>query len=191
MPAKTQDINLLPKGQWEKGVVGKLLRWALNVGRYVVVFTELIVISAFLFRFGLDRRLTDLNEEIGQKRVVVNSYGDFEEQFRRLQLQLKSIKKIEDEALKVDVILANISQITPVDTVYSAINIAEEEITLKGQTLSEVGLATLLAKAQTNEMFTGVVLENVSSATDKSQAIDFRMILELVETEKEVKGRKK
>ena len=181
MPAKykEKEINLLPKDQWEKGVIGRILHWALNVGRYVVVFTELIVISAFLFRFGLDRKLTDLNEEMKQKQSIVKSYGDLEEKFRRLQFQLETVKTTGDEAINAGLILANISKITPLDTVYSSININEENISLEGQTFSEVGLATLLAKAQASEIFTGVVLENISSATDKSQAIDFRMILEL------------
>ncbi len=191
MTAQAKEINLLPKDKWETGVVGKLLHWALNIGRYVVVFTELIVISAFLFRFGLDRRLTDLNEEMKQKQAVIKSYGDLEDKFRQLQLQLESVKNVEDETAKTDVILSNISQITPLDTSYSSININKEKVTLEGQTFSDVGLATLLAKAQTNEMFMEVVLENVSSATDKSQAIDFRMTLSLEEKEKASKGKKK
>jgi len=180
---KNKEINLLPKEKWEVGVVGKLLKWTLNVGRYVVVFTELIVISAFLFRFGLDRKLTDLNEEMEQKKFIVNSYGDLEERFKRVQFQLKSIKEIKDEALEANEVLEAISQLTPTDTRYSAINVSEKEVLLEGQTLSEVGLATLLAKSQENEMFTDVALENVSSAADKSQAIDFRMILSMKEKE--------
>jgi len=184
MPANKKDINLLPKDKWEEGVVGKLLHWALNIGRYVVVFTELIVISAFLFRFGLDRKLTDLNEEMKQKQSMVQSYVDLEEKFKRLQLQLKIVKETKDNTIDVGLILTNISKITPLDTIYSTIDISEKKISLEGQTFSEVGLATLLAKAQTSEIFTGVVLENVSSATDKSQAIDFRMILNLEDKNK-------
>ena len=82
---KLTEINLLPKERWETGVLGKLLKWALNIGRYVVVFTELVVIGAFLYRFGLDRQLTDLKEEIGQKQALVESFGDFEAKFRDLQ----------------------------------------------------------------------------------------------------------
>jgi Tfp pilus assembly protein PilN len=180
---KKKEINLLPKEKWEVGTVGKLLRWALNVGRYVVVFTELIVISAFLFRFGLDAKLTDLNEELKQKQTVINSYGDLEDKFRRVQRQLQNTKEVEEKSLQIDQILNNISQITPMDTVYSSINIKDGEVSLEGQTFSEVGLATLLAKAQTSELFSGVMLDSVSSATEKSQAIDFRMILSLEKQE--------
>mgnify|MGYP003964420183 FL=1 len=179
MTAQVKQINLLPKDKWEVGVVGKLLKWALNIGRYVVVFTELIVISAFLFRFSLDRQLSDLKEEMEQKQVIVSSYGDFEKSFRQIQEQLKTVKEVEDSKVDVDAVLFSISQITPIDTVYKAISIVEDEVTLEGETLSEVGLATLLAKAQENENFSEVILDSIASATEKNKAIEFRMTLTL------------
>ncbi|MFC1627296.1 PilN domain-containing protein [Patescibacteria group bacterium] len=179
---KRKEINLLPKEKWESGTVGKLLKWVLNVGRYVVVFTELIVISAFLFRFGLDRRLTDIKEQVNNKKSVINSFGDFEEVFRRTQLQLKTVSDTADESLDMGEILNEISQMTPIDTSYTSIGINEEGVALEGQTLSDVGLATLLAKSQASKLFTGVVLENVSSAQEQSQAIEFRMVLGFKDT---------
>lgn len=181
MPAKkkNQEINLLPKEAWETGVLGKLLHWALSVGRYVVVFTELIVISAFLFRFGLDRKLNDLNEEMTQKKSVISSFGNLEEEFRLVQKKLKATKTIKDEGLNVEEILEAISQMTPLDTSYSSISIRKDGVNLEGQTLSDVGLATLIATSQNDEIFSNVILENVASAKEKSQAINFRMILEM------------
>ncbi|MEA3355454.1 MAG: PilN domain-containing protein [Patescibacteria group bacterium] len=179
MAAQKKQINLLPKDKWEVGIVGKLLKWALNIGRYVVVFTELIVISAFLFRFSLDRKLTDLRKEMKQKQEVVVFYEDFESSFRKIQKQLENIKETNASSVDVESILLNISQITPIDTVYSRINIVAEEVSLEGETLSEIGLATLLAKAQENKKFSEVVLESVASATEKNQVIKFRMTLGL------------
>ena len=179
MTAQKKHINLLPKDKWEVGVVGKLLKWGLNVGRYVVIFTELIVILSFLYRFSLDRKLTDLNEDMKQKQRTVESYKDFEIQFRRLQEQMKTIKEVEGESIAADEILNSISLITPIDTSYKSIAIRDGEVSLDGETLSDVGLATLLTKAQNDNTFSEVVLESVSSATDKSQAIEFRMNLTL------------
>ncbi len=179
MTALKDQINLLPKDKWEVGVVGKLLKWALHVGRFVVVFTELIVILSFLYRFSLDRKLTDLNEERKQKQTVVASYTDLENKFRQLQLQLKTVKEVEDETLKVDEILTSISLMTPIDTSYETITINQESVSLEGQTLSEIGLATFLAKAQNDQRYEEVVVENVSSASDKSQAIEFRVNLSM------------
>lgn len=179
MSAQKSEINLLPKETWEAGVVGKLIKWALNVGRYVVVFTELIVILSFLYRFSLDRKLTDLHEEMKQKQAVVSSYEALETDFRQLQLQVSKVKEINTEAIDATEILSSISKITPIDTVYKTINILDDEVSLEGQTLSDVGLATILTKAQAHETFDEVTLESVSSPSDTSQAIEFRMVLTL------------
>jgi len=182
-----KEINLLPKEYWEKGLTGRFLRWTLNVGRYVVVFTELIVISAFLYRFGLDQKLTDIKEEVNNKKAVISAYGDFEEKFRRLQLQLQTISGVEKESVSPTEVLEEISQMTPIDTAYSTISVNEDEVRLEGETLSDVGLATLLAKTQSSSMFTGVALEHVASTQDQNQAIEFQMVLSFKETAEEKK----
>jgi len=177
MTARKKEINLLPKEPWETGILGQLIPWTLSVGRYVVVFVELIVISAFLYRFGLDRKLTDLNEKIKQKQAVVSSYGDLEAKFNRAQGQLQKIKATEEAPVKIDEVLDHISQITPADAAYDSITINQKEVSLQGKVLSEAGLATLLTQAQASKEFGNVSLENVSSGTEKEQAIIFRMSL--------------
>lgn len=177
MAARKKEINLLPKKPWETGILGQLIPWTLSVGRYVVVFVELIVISAFLYRFGLDRKLTDLNEKIKQKQAIVSSYGDLEAKFKRVQEQLKKIKAAEEAPVKIDEALDSISQITPADAAYDSIIINQKEISLQGKVLSEAGLATLLTQAQASKEFSDVSLENVSSSTEKEQAIIFKMSL--------------
>ena len=185
MTAQEKEINLLPKEKWETGVVGKLLKWALHVGRYVVVFTELVVIGAFLYRFGLDQRLTDLHESIKQKTSVLASYGDLEQKFKRVQTQLEIIRKTENTGLATDDILTAISQITPLDVVYKSIEIKEDGVSLEGESLSEIGLATLLVKAQEKALFSEITLESVSSDAEKGQAIEFRLALSLTKAKSE------
>ena len=177
MTARKKEINLLPKEPWETGILGQLIPWTLSVGRYVVVFVELIVISAFLYRFGLDRKLTDLNEKIKQKQAVVSSYGDLEAKFKQVQRQLQKIKATDEASVKIDEVLDHIGQITPTDAAYKSIMINQKEVSLQGKVLSEAGLATLLTQAQASKEFSDVRLENVSSGIDNSQAIVFRMSL--------------
>lgn len=177
MAARKKEINLLPKEPWETGILGQLIPWTLSVGRYVVVFVELIVIGAFLSRFGLDRKLTDLNEKIKQKQALVSSYGDLEANFIRVQQQLNKIKTTDETAVKINEVLENIGRITPIDAAYDSIMINQEEVSLQGKVLSEMGLATLLTQAQASKAFGDVSLENVSSGTEKEQTIIFRMSL--------------
>jgi len=54
MPAKKREISLLPKEkEGLPGTVEKATKWLVNVGRWIIVFTELIVILSFLSRFWL------------------------------------------------------------------------------------------------------------------------------------------
>jgi hypothetical protein len=176
MSAPRQEINLLPKEPWEKGFLGQLFKWVVSVGRYVVVFTELIVIGAFLYRFGLDLQLTNLRGSIKEQQAIINTFGDLEAKFRNTQSKLEMVKKISEEAQALK-ILEGLSRITPTDTVYSSITIDEESVSLEGKVLSQVGLASLLEQAQAQEQFSDVILENIQSATDKTPAIEFRMVL--------------
>ena len=44
----------------------------------MVIITELVVMSAFLSRFWLDSRNSDLNEEINMNKVQVLAYAEVE-----------------------------------------------------------------------------------------------------------------
>ncbi len=93
MPAKEYtSVNLLSKDPFSESFVGKILMWALSIGRYIVVFTELVVILSFLSRFTLDRQMTDLNSKINQQLLIVESYGGLEENFRSIQDKLSFVR---------------------------------------------------------------------------------------------------
>ena len=66
MPAKTVDVNLLEKDDFSESPIGRIVTWAITYGRYIMILTEIVVLLAFISRFSLDRKLTDLNEAIGQ-----------------------------------------------------------------------------------------------------------------------------
>ena len=176
MSARSVELNLLPKEVWEKGVLGQLLTWGLSVGRYVVVFTELVVISAFLYRFSLDYRLTDLRDSIKEKLTVITGFGDLEENFRLTQKKLTTIKAVSGQP-RVLTALDTLAQMTPADAVFTNVTVDQEEVTIEGRVASQIGLATLLSQAQSRAEFGDVVLENIKSSSNQAGDIEFRLIL--------------
>ncbi len=176
MSARSFDLNLLPKEVWEKGIIGQLLTWTLSVGRYVVVFTELIVISAFLYRFGLDRVLTDLRASIKDKQAVITGFGDLEASFRLAQKQLTTIKAVSDQPRVLNA-LDTLGRMTPTDAILISVTITNETVVVEGTVASQAGLATILSQAQAQPEFSDVVLENVKSSQEPSGNIEFRLIL--------------
>ena len=86
MERKSVSINLLRDKQ---GVfVDKFVDWALTVGRLLVIVTELIALSAFLYRFSLDRQIIDLHPKIKQKESIVKALKNNEDKYRNLQDRL-------------------------------------------------------------------------------------------------------
>ncbi|HOY61167.1 MAG TPA: PilN domain-containing protein [Candidatus Woesebacteria bacterium] len=91
MPAK-KEISLLPKEENLNTFSARFLRWVTSVGRVVIIFVELIVIGAFLSRFWLDRKNSDLSETLRQQKAILGSTQEFEKDYVSLQERLKFIK---------------------------------------------------------------------------------------------------
>lgn len=94
MPAKTPTINLLQREDLEHTPIGRITTWAVTYGRYIMIGTEIVVLLAFISRFSLDRKLTDLKEEIGQKQLILQANLPFERDLKLLQDKLAAVKTL-------------------------------------------------------------------------------------------------
>ena len=107
-----KEISLLPHQGLEGTALGNLVNWVLSVGRYIVVFTELVVIGAFVSRFWLDRKNSDLSDKIRQQKAILESAQEFESEFRLFQTKLKvaaqSLEKKEPYTAPLNLIAENI-----------------------------------------------------------------------------------
>lgn len=94
MPAAPSAINLFGNDELSGSPYGRIVSWALTYGRYIMIGTEIVVLLAFLSRFSLDRKLTDLREEIEQKQAIISANQVLESDIRQLQERLIKIKSI-------------------------------------------------------------------------------------------------
>ena len=179
MAAQKRKIELIPKEDWEKKPLGRFLKWALTIGRYIVIITELIVILAFLSRFKLDRDLTNLYEEIEQKQAIIESTSNLENDFRFLQKRLAAIQNLEKTQLKAAKVLEELAGLTPVDVVFTNLSSTNEEISFSATALSEVGLATFLNNLKSSGRFENLNLSQVSIGETKELGIQFNLSAKL------------
>ncbi len=167
-------INLLPKDPFFETVVGKTLKWALSAGRYIVIFTEIIVIVSFLARFTLDRQLTNVNGEIADNEAIIQSYGDLEQNFRSVQEKTKQIEEINKDKNLVD-IFAYISEVTPVGIEVSELRILKEEISLAGTTTSQNNLNLLINNLQLSAHFSDIRIDEISNREENLPGYEFSL----------------
>jgi len=160
MPKKA--INLLPREEFEKKPLGRFLTWALTAGRYIVIFTELIVLIAFLSRFKLDRDLSDLYDQIQQKQAQITAYSDFEKDFRFFQERLEIIKTLQGEQPLIEGIINTVTQTIPDDVSLNNFSFSENEVKIAGIALSETGLKSFVASLSGSKQLTNISLTNIT-----------------------------
>lgn len=171
-------INLLPQDEFEKSIIGKILRWALSAGKSIVVITEFVVILAFLSRFKLDRDLNDLNEVIDQKTYIVEGFGETEKKMRDLQALSAVVEEAEGSSVGFGEWWQRLVAVTPLDTRYQTVDLSREQVSLKGVSGSEVGFAGLIKKVKQLEGVSEVSIGDVEF-NQQQGGVSFNLVARL------------
>ncbi len=149
------DINLLPRDPFFNTRMGRFLNWSLNAGRYIVIFTELIVILSFASRFVLDRKVHDLNQSIYQKQMVIQSQAEFEREFRLAQTKISNYQQLEQQNNLVEV-FPLLQQVVPDDVRLEKLVIRQEGLSGEGVALSNRALNYFISNLQLSPHFQNI-----------------------------------
>lgn len=166
------NVNLVPRDPFFDSILGRTLKWALSVGRYLVIFTELVVIISFATRFNLDRQVTDLNDALNQKKLVIESYGDLDAQFRTMQAKVSDFKQIDQQNNIADV-FPKLTAVVPRDIQLDELTITLDAVFLSGIAPSQQSLNTFLNNLQLSKDFFSITVDKIESRTDKSPGFIF------------------
>lgn len=153
MSAKIVDVNLLEKDEFSDSPIGHIVTWAITYGRYIMITTEIVVLLAFVSRFSLDRKLTDLNEAIGQKQAIIEANAPFEDEINRIQTQLTRTKTLMASQEAPIEMLRITKSILPIDVLLESLTITPDKITAQAVAGSTAGFATLMNNLQATKQF--------------------------------------
>jgi Tfp pilus assembly protein PilN len=179
------SINLIPKDPFFHTPLGRALQWALSAGRYIVIFTELIVIISFAARFTLDRQITDLNSTILDQQSLIEGYGQLESDFRIAQAKIENIKEIEQDVNIVDV-FERLSEVTPQDVTLSQLSIRPDGILVTGTTLSQSSFNLLVNNLQLSPRFNNVSVSKVESESGSNAGLNFTITAKTKDVQQKV-----
>jgi len=91
-------INLLQEK--EKDLLDKGIYFVLHYLRYVLVITQIVVISVFFYRFKIDQEIIDLKDELQQKQEIVAVSEPLLKEAEIVDLKTKQTREIlVDQAL--------------------------------------------------------------------------------------------
>jgi Tfp pilus assembly protein PilN len=167
MPAKSKakkkdQINLLPQEGLSASIRGRILLWLLSTFRYIVIITELFVVAAFIARFWLDAKNTNLSDEIQQNKAVIESYQDFEKDFKGVQKRLIIYNAYAQDRGKIMDIINAVITTKPPEITYSTITADETGMKISARSVSEMGIQQFLVNLKANEKIDNVSLGNIS-----------------------------
>jgi len=176
--APKHEISLLPKEEFEQKFLGQCLIWVLTVGRWVVIFTEFVVICAFLSRFYLDRKVADLYDEIFQKQAMVEAASEFEQEFRFLQKRLDLIQDLANQP-NPDEVLKTVTLLLPDNVSLSEFNFSQEKIEIAAVASSSSVIGSFWRNLHEDKKFTDVRITEISKEKGKP-GIKFALVAKLV-----------
>ena len=156
------SINLIGEEEMEHTPVGRIVQWAVTYGRYIMIGTEIIVLLAFISRFSLDRKLTDLNDEVSQKQAIIDANQEFETNFRTLQGKLAKAQTLLTMPPTTSNALNATQLLLPPDTHLSSLNITETSVTGVVVANSTSGFSQFIANFQAASMFSNVDVGDIT-----------------------------
>lgn len=80
----SSSFNLLKPTRKPLSGIEKIYNWALSFGRYLIIGTEIVVLTAFGARFKLDYDISDLTDMIENKARIIADSKESEEEYRKI-----------------------------------------------------------------------------------------------------------
>lgn len=183
MPAKPIKINLLGSQDLEHTPWGRLISWATTYGRYIMITTEIVVLLAFISRFSLDRKNTDLTEELTQKQAIIEANTAFEKEIKSLQANLATAKKLMADQAKPVRLLNDLETFLPPDVYLTSLEISKNKLVIAATAGTTAGFAQFLSNIQSATRIKNVVLGDIQRKP--GSGIDFQLTADIdVGTEK-------
>ncbi len=180
---KQLQINLLPEANFAYTTVGRILTWILTSFRVIVIVTEIIVMIAFLSRFWLDAKNTDLNDKIKEKSAVIRALSNFEKEFETTQNKLKVFSQItKNEGVFKDIIKTTISYL-PSELFLTSLTIKEDSLEIEGITTSEISLQQLITNLNSTKKFSDISIGELGTDSKDPNILVFKLNLNISKKE--------
>lgn len=177
MPAKQIKINLLGSQDLEHTPWGRLISWATTYGRYIMITTEIVVLLAFISRFSLDRKNTDLTEELTQKQAIIEANVTFEKEIKSLQANLATAKDLLADQAKPVKLINDLETFLPPDVYFTSLEMAKNKLTIAATAGTTAGFAQFLSNLQSTTLIKNVVLGDIQRKP--GSGIDFQLTADI------------
>lgn len=157
-------INLLEQKSDGKGFLKKLNYFFFNYFRYILVITQLIVISVLFYRFTIDQNIINLKEEIDQQESMLKVIKPIIDESQVID---SKIKKAKDILNNQDIFRNQLIYLLPnfPSTIFlDKLSFTKESVHMEGMILNPIELQAFFNKVKKDNKYKEVVLSNISKS---------------------------
>lgn len=158
------NVNLAPSEKFESGTAWeKMYLWGANIGKTIIIITNFVIISIWLYRWHLDREIYELAIDIENKQLAITSISKTEEKIRKVQNKLNAIRDIENSKTYYTHLTNSFDKSTTNEVKINRIAFPEKQtINVTADAQSGVAFAKYVGNLLSNEEIKEVTLYNSS-----------------------------
>lgn len=150
-------------------LLDELVDWALNVGRLLIILTELVAFSMFFYRFFLDRQIIDLKDKITQERQVIALFKTREDEFRSIQEKLIFSSQLIESQKQQKSLLNTITSSVPSDSSLTSVLISSKSANISISSQNLTSLKTYVETLKKDKEFESVSISIVDTNPSTAQ----------------------
>lgn len=162
------SINLVKR---KTNLLDEILRWSLSVGRLLVIITEIVAFTTFIYRFSLDRTLIDLHTSIKDKQAIIESLKDREAIYRNLQERIIVASTISARNDKNVTLINDVVEKTPQGITFNLLTIDETGVIIDANINSVSSLMAFINSLREYPKFDSVTIEAIDNKSSNSSVI--------------------
>jgi hypothetical protein len=122
----------------------RLMDWILTIGRLIVIITEVIAIGAFVYRFSLDEKITELHSEIKQKENIISVFKNDESKYRNLQDRIALAANSSAKGIKVSQTITDIVNLIPSQVIVNSLIFNKDKLNIGADVISAASLTSFI-----------------------------------------------
>lgn len=154
------SINLVQK---DIPFLDKFVAWALTIGRFLVIITEIVALSAFIYRFSLDRELIDLHSKIKQQQLIVNYFKSNEYLYRDLQDRLALSSTFSKAGNNTIQIFKDIAKFASKDVILNNFGLYRDRIVISANASSTSSLTSFTNSLKSYKQIQSVSIDSIEN----------------------------
>jgi len=181
------NINLLQKEEAAPGG-GEIVNWVLNVGRYLVIATEIVALLTFALgiKFAADKndlkqKTRALQTQIDEKSTCRQEEPESfcEDRFRNIQNKINQIHSYREDQFRKSEVFKELLARLPIGVSITNLVVEDNVITFTGSFPTSVHLQTLITSFSASEKINDLDIQELSSPTTSDPNFTFKASAEL------------